>query len=87
MQRKTKINVLLPFKMVGELEERSRLGKRSQFIQDAIRNKLDSKDSFTIDDIETHRLVAIVYNRLCTQIDDTPLCGIARSVLLEWINQ
>lgn len=87
MSRKTKINVLLPFKMVGELESLSKLGKRSTFIESAIRNKLDDEESFNIDDIENHRLVAIVYNRLCTQIDDTPLCGIARSVLLEWINQ
>lgn len=87
MSRKTKINVLLPIKMVGELERFSRNGKRSEFICDAIRSKLDQEDSFDIDDYETHRLVAIVYNRLCNQADDTPLCRIARSVLLEWINQ
>ena len=87
MSRKTKINVLLPFKMVGELESLSKLGKRSKFIQDAIRSKIDEEESFDINDFETHRLIVIVYNRLCSQDDDTPLCGIARSLLLEWINQ
>lgn len=87
MSRKTKINVLLPFKMVGELESRARNNTRSSFIQDAIRSKLDDADAFDIQDFETQRLIVIVYNRLCEQQDDTPFCGITRSVLLEWINQ
>lgn len=73
--------------MVGELEFLSRLGKRSEYIEDAIRSKLDEQDSFDINDYETHRLIAIVYNRLCNQTDDTPLCGIMRCVLQEWLTQ
>ena len=73
--------------MVGELESRSRAGKRSEFIADAIRSKLDEEEAFDINDYDTNRLVVIVYNRLCNQSDDTPLCGIMRSVMLEWINQ
>ena len=73
--------------MVGQLEYLSRLGKRSEYIEDAIKSKLDEQDSFSIDDFETHRLMAIVYNRMCNQTDDTPLCGIMRAVLQEWLTQ
>lgn len=73
--------------MVGELENLSRLGKRSDFITKAIRSKLDGEDSFSIEDYETNRLAVILYNRLHQQLDDTPFCGLMRSMLLEWINQ
>ena len=63
MSRKTKINVLLPFKMVGELENLSRLGKRSKFIEKAIRNRLDEKESFAAADIPTHQLWGMLHNR------------------------
>ena len=73
--------------MVGELENLSRLGKRSDFITKAIRSKLDGEDSFSIEDYETNRLAVIFHNRLHQQLDDTPLCGLMRAMLLEWINQ
>lgn len=63
MQRKTKINVLLPIKMVGELENLSRLGKRSEFIQTAIRNKLDLKDEFSAGDLPSIQLLTMLQNR------------------------
>ena len=85
MSRKTKINVLLPFKMVGELEERSRLGKRSQFIQEAIRSKLDGKDSFTINDYTTENIAAILVNRLA--IEPTGYEKIVVLAIMEWMNQ
>jgi len=62
-------------------------GNRSQFVESAILAKLNNLDQVNIDEYETRKLIAIVYNRLCNQLDDTPLCGIMRSVLLEWINQ
>ena len=69
MSRKTKINVLLPIKMVGELERLSRLGKRSEFIQKAIRTRLDSKDGFDPGDIPTRRLMALLHTRLADRND------------------
>ena len=63
MDRKTKINVLLPMKMVGELENFSKLGKRSEFIQSAIRNKLDSKESYNATDIPTTQLIGMLHHR------------------------
>ena len=85
MSRKTKINVLLPFKMVGELEERSRLGKRSQFIQEAIRSKLDGKDSLTIQDYYTENIAAILVNRM--PVDGSSLEKIIVLAIMEWMNQ
>ncbi|AXH79597.1 MAG: hypothetical protein [Circular genetic element sp.] len=64
MSRKTKINVLLPFKMVGELENLSKLGKRSEYIEKAIRSKLDGSRVFDLSDISTRQLMAVVNNRL-----------------------
>ena len=63
MERKTKINVLLPFKMVGELERLSKLGKRSDFIMKAVRSKLDGEDAFDLEDIATRRLARYFRNR------------------------
>lgn len=63
MDRKTKINVLLPMKMVGELENLSKLGKRSKFIQSAIRNKLDAREEYNVADIPTKQLLVMLINR------------------------
>ena len=64
MARKTKINVLLPDSMVGELERLSKLGKRSEFIETAIRAKIDGSNVFTLTDISLRQLMAVVCNRL-----------------------
>ena len=63
MSRKTKINVLLPIKMVGELESRARNNTRSSFIQSAIRNKLDGKDAFAAGDLPSSQLLVLLINR------------------------
>jgi len=63
MSRKTKINVLLPIKMVGELERLSKIGKRSEFIQKAIRSRLDGKDDFSPADLPSSQLLAMLVNR------------------------
>jgi metal-responsive CopG/Arc/MetJ family transcriptional regulator len=63
MDRKTKINVLLPMKMVGELENLSKLGKRSDFIMKAIRNQLDHRDGFDVSSISTNQLMGLIINR------------------------
>jgi metal-responsive CopG/Arc/MetJ family transcriptional regulator len=57
MDRKTKINVLLPIKMVGELERLSKLGKRSEFITKAIRSRLDNQDNFDLWDIDDKEIL------------------------------
>ena len=66
MNRKTKINVLLPIKMVGELERLSKLGKRSEFITKAIRSRLDNQDNFDlwdIDDKEILKMARVIANK------------------------
>lgn len=69
MSRKTKINVLLPFKMVGELESRARNNTRSSFIEDAIRSKLDAADNFDLDDISTRALLIKLKQRIAERSD------------------
>jgi metal-responsive CopG/Arc/MetJ family transcriptional regulator len=63
MQRKTKINVLLPIRLVGELDSLSRLGKRSNFIEEAIKEKLKMSDISTINDASTNQLMAALSQR------------------------
>ena len=67
MQRKTKINVLLPIRLVGELDSLSRLGKRSTFIQQAIEEKLNHSEGITVNEQSTRQLMAAI-----TQRDDCP---------------
>jgi len=69
MNRKTKINVLLPMKMVGELEIKARNKSRSQFIQDAIRSKLDGAVNFDLDDITTRALLIKIKQRISERTD------------------
>ncbi len=69
MSRKTKINVLLPFKMVGELESRARNNTRSSFIEDAIRSKLDGELNFDLNDIPTSALLIKLKQRLAERTD------------------
>lgn len=69
MNRKTKINLLLPFKMVGELESRARNKSRSQFIEDAIRAKLDGEENFDLDDISTRALLIKIKQRIAERTD------------------
>ena len=69
MSRKTKINVLLPMKMVGELESKARNKSRSQFIEDAIRSKLDGELNFDLNDIATSALLIKLKQRLAERTD------------------
>ena len=63
MSRKTKINVLLPIKMVGELESKAGNNSRSKFIQSAIRSKLDNAESFSPADLPSSQLLVLLINR------------------------
>ena len=63
MQRKTKINVLLPIRLVGELDELSRAGKRSQYIEQAIREKYFDERGATIRDADTRQLMFALRHR------------------------
>ena len=86
MDRKTKINVLLPMKMVGELENLSKLGKRSDYIQKAIRAKLDGGNVFDLSDIPTRQLMAVVNNRLI-EFEGTPHADILMYILTRELTQ
>lgn len=57
MSRKTKINVLLPIKMVGELERFAKNNTRSDFIQKAIRDRLDKREEYDIWQTETVEVI------------------------------
>ena len=50
--------------MVGELERLSKLGKRSDFIQDAIRSKLDGEESYDIKSVGYRTLLIQLKYRL-----------------------
>ena len=63
MQRKTKINVLLPIRLVGELDYLSRAGKRSTFIEQAIRDKLSGETFPRLGDIPTRSILAALTHR------------------------
>jgi len=63
MRKKIEIKVYLPYLMVGELESRRKDNRRSKFIEEAIRNRLDGEESFSFKDIEDHRLMALLINR------------------------
>ena len=67
MRQKIEIKVYLPYMMVGELESKKRAGKRSKFIEEAVRNRLDEEASFTINDIPTRQIMAALQQR-----DDCP---------------
>lgn len=59
MDRKTKINVLLPIRLVGELDSLSRLGKRSNFIKEAIEDKLyDKHEGIRLKDCSKFRIIS-----------------------------
>ena len=70
--------------MVGELERFSREGRRSEFISDAIRSKLDEQDAFDINDYDTRTLAVILVNRL-SDIRDCEMSEILCLVLRKWI--
>ena len=63
MRKKIEIKVYLPYLMVGELESRRKDNRRSKYIEEAIRNRLDGEKNFSFRDIETHRLLAILHGR------------------------
>lgn len=66
---KTKINVLLPIRMVGELDKYSRTNSRSQFIEMAIRQRLDNEAKFDITDIPDRQLMAALLARMQKRSD------------------
>ena len=82
MSRKTKINVLLPIKMVGELERLSKLGKRSEFIQKAIRSRLDNQDNFDLWDIDDNEILKMA-RAIAHKNNDTVLHTILHNRLEE----
>tara|TARA_R100000963_G_C4569879_1_gene55207 strand:- start:126 stop:371 length:246 start_codon:yes stop_codon:yes gene_type:complete len=63
MQRKTKINVLLPIRLVGELDSLSRAGKRSTFIEQAIRDKLSDEVHPRLSEIPTRSILVALSHR------------------------
>lgn len=63
MARKQEIKVYLSASIVDELESRKRAGKRSWFIERAIRNALRGENEIDLWDIELDRLMKIVRAR------------------------
>lgn len=63
MRQKIEIKVYLPYMMVGELEVHKRHGNRSKFIEDAVRARLDGEEAYTLRDIDTNRLIAMLMAR------------------------
>lgn len=63
MRQKIEIKVYLPYTMVGELERLRKQGKRSHYIESAIRAKLDDEDAFAVKDLSTRRVISILLSR------------------------
>lgn len=67
MSRKSKINVLLPIKLIGELDRFSRIGKRSEFIEKAIVARINESEAFTLGDMSDEHMLKIIRSRNITQ--------------------
>jgi metal-responsive CopG/Arc/MetJ family transcriptional regulator len=63
MRKKIEIKVYLPYLMVGELESRRKENRRSKYIEEAIRSRLDGEESFSFNDITTKRLLGLLHAR------------------------
>ena len=63
MRNKIEIKVYLPYTMVGELERLRKSGKRSHYIEEAIRARLDEEDAFRVQDLSTRRVLALAMAR------------------------
>ena len=71
-------------KMVGELENYSKIGKRSDFIMKAIRSRLDGDSSFDIDDFSTRQMAIILQNRLLDEVN-CEMSEVLGLVLRKWV--
>lgn len=69
MRYKSEIKVYLPIQMIGELEQKKKYGKRSEFIEKAIRDRLDDERSFSLADVETKYIMAVLTSRLTDRND------------------
>ena len=58
MRKKIEIKVYLPYLMVGELESRRKDNRRSKYIEEAVRSRLDGEQGFTLADEETLEILA-----------------------------
>ena len=76
MRQKVEIKVYLPYMMIGELESLKRSGRRSKFIEDAIRAKLDGEEAFRPQDLRTRRIIALLLARY-------PDDDVLRTILLD----
>ena len=76
MRQKIEIKVYLPYMMIGELEIMRRANKRSKFIEDAIRARLDGEDAFRVQDLPTRRILAMAMARF-------PDDDVLRTILLK----
>ena len=76
MRQKIEIKVYLPYMMIGELEIMRRANKRSKFIEDAIRARLDGEEAFRVQDLPTRRILAMAMARF-------PDDDVLRTILLK----
>lgn len=76
MRQKIEIKVYLPYMMVGELESLRKSNRRSKYIEDAIRAKLDGEEAFTVRDLPTKRILAMAMARF-------PDDDVLRTILLK----
>ena len=63
MRKKIEIKVYLPYTMIGELERLRKSGKRSEYIEKAVRARLDDEDAFRAGDLPTKRILAMAMAR------------------------
>jgi len=80
MRKKVEIKVYLPYLMVGELESLRKGGKRSLYIEQAVRARLDEEDAFKISDIPTKNVLAMAMARF-------PDDQVLRTILMKRIEE
>lgn len=85
MRNKTEIKVYLPIKMVGELERHRVNGNRSNFIEKAVRARLDDEDAFSFADITNRQLMAMLHARLGERNDAA--AHILREMLIQELKE
>lgn len=80
MKKKVEIKVYLPYLMVGELEIFRRNGQRSDFVEKAIRARLDGEDAFNVADLQTKNILAMAMARF-------PDDDVLKTILLKRIEE
>ena len=71
--------------LIQKLHRRVARGHRSQFVETAVRNRLNNEEEYDASDIDTKALAAMLVNRLSSNPDGYEKLVVM--TILEWMNQ